>query len=107
MHLYDFVYYQLYLEEREFEVSPNLLSFALRLGVLPGREYVNKAYRKELATQLKGKIKLSDIKSELNSVINITFDTFLKILDRHKNRVEYSWWITKKEILPQPFSNDP
>ena len=68
MHLYDFVYFHKFLEEKDFRVSPTLLHHALSLGIFPSRQYVNSAYRKAIATQLKGKIKLPTIKQDLAQI---------------------------------------
>jgi hypothetical protein len=62
LHIYDFIFINLYLERKKFQVSPQLLEFALKIPILQGKAYVEIIYKKEVFKRLKEAIDITGLR---------------------------------------------
>lgn len=65
LHIYDFIFINLYLERKKFQVSPQLLEFAHKIPILPGKAYVEIPYRKTVMTALRAHIELNELRKQI------------------------------------------
>lgn len=65
LHIYDFIFINLYLERKRFQVSPQLLEFVLKIPILPGKAYVEIPYRKIVMKPLRAHIDVNDLRKQI------------------------------------------
>jgi hypothetical protein len=97
------------MEEARFEVAPQLLEFALEMPVLPGREYIEVQYRREVGRMLRGGIDFSELRKQFEACEGeSSMVRYTKICNRAKERLFLMWWLCDGEMLAgEKFKKEP